>query len=71
MPLIDGEPALRRVCEAIEQAKRSVWVTITFMWASCQMPDGRGTPSMFSIELLQVEWMSELSFGVPMPRRNH
>ncbi|SDW02979.1 phosphatidylserine/phosphatidylglycerophosphate/cardiolipin synthase family protein [Paenibacillus sp. CF384] len=43
-PLIDGEPAFRRVCEAIEQAKHSVWVTVTFMWASCNMPDGRGTP---------------------------
>ncbi|WP_181909457.1 phospholipase D-like domain-containing protein [Paenibacillus taihuensis] len=43
-PLIDGEPAFRRVCEAIEQAKHSVWVTVTFMWAACQMPDGRGTP---------------------------
>lgn len=43
-PLIDGEPAFRRVCEAIEQAEHSIWATITFMWASCQMPDGRGTP---------------------------
>jgi phosphatidylserine/phosphatidylglycerophosphate/cardiolipin synthase-like enzyme len=32
------------VCDAIEAAKRSVWVTVTFMWAACQMPDGRGTP---------------------------
>ncbi|MFS0688792.1 phosphatidylserine/phosphatidylglycerophosphate/cardiolipin synthase family protein [Sporosarcina sp. 179-K 8C2 HS] len=44
LPLIDGEPAFRRVCEAIEQAEHSIWATITFMWASCQMPDGRGTP---------------------------
>ena len=43
-PLIDGEPAFRRVCEAIEAAKHSVWVTVTFLWAACQMPDGRGTP---------------------------
>jgi phosphatidylserine/phosphatidylglycerophosphate/cardiolipin synthase-like enzyme len=43
-PLIDGEPAFRRVCDAIEAAERSVWVTVTFMWAACQMPDGRGTP---------------------------
>jgi cardiolipin synthase A/B len=43
-PLIDGEPAFRRVCEAIEAAKHSVWVTVTFLWATCQMPDGRGTP---------------------------
>lgn len=43
-PLIDGEPAFRRVCEAIEQAEHSVWATITFMWATCQMPDGKGSP---------------------------
>lgn len=43
-PLIDGEPAFRRVCEAIETAKQRVWVTVTFMWATCQMPDGRGSP---------------------------
>jgi phosphatidylserine/phosphatidylglycerophosphate/cardiolipin synthase-like enzyme len=44
LPLIDGVPAFRRVCEAIEAAERSVWVTVTFLWASCRMPDGRGTP---------------------------
>ncbi len=43
-PLIDGEPAFRRVCEAIEDAKHSVWATVTFMWAACRMPDGRGSP---------------------------
>ena len=43
-PLIDGEPAFRRVCEAIETATHSVWVTVTFLWAACQMPDGRDTP---------------------------
>lgn len=43
-PLIDGEPAFRRVCEAIEAASHSVWTTVTFLWATCQMPDGRGTP---------------------------
>lgn len=42
-PFIDGESAFRRVCEAIEQAQHSVWVTITFMWAACRMPDGRGS----------------------------
>jgi cardiolipin synthase len=43
-PLIDGEPAFRRFCEAIEYAKQSIWATVTFMWATCQMPDGRGSP---------------------------
>jgi phosphatidylserine/phosphatidylglycerophosphate/cardiolipin synthase-like enzyme len=43
VPLIDGEPAFRRICEAIELAHKSVWATITFMWPSFHMPDGRGT----------------------------
>jgi cardiolipin synthase len=43
-PLIDGEPAFRRICEAIDAARRSVWVTVAFMWASFEMPDGRGIP---------------------------
>ena len=42
-PLVDGEPAFRRICEAIEAACRSVWVTVTFMWATFEMPDGRGS----------------------------
>jgi len=41
-PLIDGEPAFRRICEAIEAAQQSVWVTVTFMWTAFEMPDGRG-----------------------------
>lgn len=41
-PLIDGEPAFRRICETIEAAQKSVWVTVTFMWADFEMPDGRG-----------------------------
>ncbi len=41
-PWIDGEPAFRRICEAIETAQQSVWVTVTFMWPSFRMPDGRG-----------------------------
>jgi cardiolipin synthase A/B len=42
--LIDGEPAFRRICEAIETARDRVWATITFMWPGVQMPDGRGSP---------------------------
>lgn len=42
-PLVDGEPAFRRICEAIEAARKSVWVTVTFMWPTFEMPDGRGT----------------------------
>jgi cardiolipin synthase A/B len=42
-PWIDGEPALRRICEAIESARHSVWATVTFMWPDFRMPDGRGS----------------------------
>ena len=42
-PLIDGEPAFRRVCDAIDQAQARVWITVTFLWATFQMPDGRGS----------------------------
>jgi len=42
-PLIDGIPAFRRISEAIEMARSSVWVTVTFMWTAFEMPDGRGS----------------------------
>lgn len=42
-PLIDGEPAFRRICEATERAQKSVWVTVAFLEPNVQMPDGRGT----------------------------
>jgi cardiolipin synthase A/B len=40
---IDGEPAFRGICEAIDNAQHSVWVTVTFMWPEFRMPNGRGT----------------------------
>jgi cardiolipin synthase len=42
VPLVDGEPAFRRICEAVEAARRSVWVTIAFLHTDFRMPDGRG-----------------------------
>jgi cardiolipin synthase len=41
-PLVDAGPAFRRICEGIEAARRSVWLTITFVAPDFQMPDGRG-----------------------------
>ena len=41
-PLVDGEPAFRRICEAVEGARHSAWVTVAFMEREVQMPDGRG-----------------------------
>jgi cardiolipin synthase A/B len=42
-PLVDSGPAFRRICEAIEAARHSVWVTVTFLARDFEMPDGRGT----------------------------
>ena len=42
-PLIDGAPAFRRICEAIDAAEHSVWLTVTFMWSTFEVPDGRGS----------------------------
>jgi cardiolipin synthase len=42
-PLVDGVPAFRRICEAVESARASVWVTVAFIDHDALMPDGRGT----------------------------
>jgi len=41
-PLVDGEPAFRRICEAVEAARSSVWVTVAYLERDAPMPDGRG-----------------------------
>ncbi|MFO1013614.1 MAG: phosphatidylserine/phosphatidylglycerophosphate/cardiolipin synthase family protein [Caulobacteraceae bacterium] len=46
-PLVDGEPAFRRICEAVEAARHSVWVTVAFLHHDFEMPDGRG--SLFDV----------------------
>jgi len=42
-PLVDGEAAFRRICEAVESARHSVWVTVAFLERDVPMPDGRGS----------------------------
>ncbi|NRA00250.1 MAG: phosphatidylserine/phosphatidylglycerophosphate/cardiolipin synthase family protein [Myxococcales bacterium] len=42
-PLIDGEPAFRRICEAVEKAQHSVWVTVAYYEHAVRMPDERGS----------------------------
>ncbi|MGH7893526.1 MAG: phospholipase D-like domain-containing protein, partial [Candidatus Binatia bacterium] len=42
-PLIDGVPAFRRLCEAIEAAHQRVWGTVAFVDRTALLPDGRGT----------------------------
>jgi cardiolipin synthase len=46
-PLVDGEAAFGRICEAVEAAKKSVWVTIAFHKPDFAMPGGRG--SLFDV----------------------
>ncbi len=42
VPLVDGEPAFRRISEAVEAARHSIWLTVAFIERDVQMPDGRG-----------------------------
>jgi phosphatidylserine/phosphatidylglycerophosphate/cardiolipin synthase-like enzyme len=42
-PLVDGVPAFRRICETVEAAERSVWVTVAFVDRFLSLPDGHGT----------------------------
>jgi phosphatidylserine/phosphatidylglycerophosphate/cardiolipin synthase-like enzyme len=42
-PLIDGEPAFRRIAAAVEAARTRVWVTLAFVDREARLPDGRGT----------------------------
>ena len=46
-PLVDGEPAFRRICEAVEAANHRVWLTVAFLGEDFRMPDGRG--SLFDV----------------------
>jgi cardiolipin synthase len=42
-PLVDGDIAFRRICEAVDQARHSVWVTAAFVGPDVQLPGGRGS----------------------------
>ncbi len=39
--LVDGGPAFTRICEAVDNAQHSVWVTIAYLHPDFRMPDGR------------------------------
>ncbi len=43
LPLIDGEPAFRRICQAVDAARSSVWVTVALIHCDVQMPYQRGS----------------------------
>jgi phosphatidylserine/phosphatidylglycerophosphate/cardiolipin synthase-like enzyme len=40
--LVDGEPAFRRICAAVESAGESVWLTVAYVDRDVQMPDRSG-----------------------------
>src|SRR5438876_10102801 len=42
-PLVDGEPAFRRIAAAVESARASVWVTVAFVERDLVLPGARGT----------------------------
>jgi phosphatidylserine/phosphatidylglycerophosphate/cardiolipin synthase-like enzyme len=46
-PLVDGGPAFARICQAVEAARASVWVTVAFHDMEFAMPDGHG--SLFDV----------------------
>ncbi len=41
--LIDGVPAFRRICEAVEAARHSLWLTVAFIERDVALPDARGS----------------------------
>lgn len=42
-PLVDGVPAFLRICEAVEAAQHSVWITIAFINEDFVMPGEHGS----------------------------
>ena len=71
-PLIDGLPAFRRICEAIESAERSFFATIAFVHTDFVMPDDRG--SLFDVldraaarglDVRVIFWQSDPAAGIP------
>ena len=41
-PIVDGVPTFRRIAEAIEAARHSVWLTVAFCAPDFRFADGRG-----------------------------
>ena len=82
-PLVDGGPAYRRICRAVEAACRSVWVTVAFIDRDTLLPGGDGSlfdvldraaargldvRALFWREPLLAPFVSEFLFGdLPLP----
>ena len=62
-PLVDGEPAFRRICEAVEAARSRVWITVAFIEPDVQLPDGRG--SFFDVLDRAVAHDKTLGWEIP------
>lgn len=46
-PLVDALPAFRRIARAVETARHSIWLTVSFFAPDFQIPDGGG--SLFDV----------------------
>ncbi len=42
-PLIDGEIAFTRICETVEAAHKSVWITVAYIRADFRFPGSHGS----------------------------
>jgi cardiolipin synthase len=69
--LVDGEAAFGRICDAVEAARHSVWLTIAFLHPDFVMPGGRG--SLFDvldkaqargIDVRVIFWRTDRAVGV-------
>ena len=65
VPLIDGALAFGRICEAVESATKSIWITIAFINEDFLMPGGRGsffevceTASQRGVDVRVIFWRS-------------
>ncbi len=70
-PLIDGEAAFTRICEAVEAARHSVWITVAFLHPDFEMPGGHG--SLFDVldraksrglDIRVLFWRTDRAVGV-------
>jgi phosphatidylserine/phosphatidylglycerophosphate/cardiolipin synthase-like enzyme len=46
-PLLGARAAFRRICDAVENARHSIWITVAFLSPDFEMPDGHG--SLFDV----------------------
>jgi cardiolipin synthase A/B len=71
-PLIDGVPAFRRICESVEAARSSVWITVAFHHDDFALPDGRGSLFDFldrqrarGLDVRVIFWRHNAGSGFP------